>query len=530
MRKLHLIIIAISLFVAGCSTESTRNTFLTHVDSLQRINSDSAFNLLYENKTNFLLPEDKAYYSLLYCETYLRKPLFFQTNQDIDTLIAYYKQHDESRLLARALLCKSLNQYKHGHYKDALNNAIAAEQNTETNDTYQQCLIKQQLGLINLSNGCYQRALQQFKEARRAARAFKTNLPLIAQCYLHESHAHKRLGHADSTMQCLKQALPFIDKTEHHTYAEAMTSIGEWYLDHKDYAHACAYLAQAYPFDYSYHAAMAMGNLWQSKGNMPKAEDYWYQAANSNDHETRMAALDSLLKSKPDNTFLLQEYRRATKDAPHINTDEIAQLQADYEHATLQKRAYQRINALLTGIICLAFLIFIGHRYYKNKLKTLRHSLNNINARYLNDLEQYQQARSKISLLEKRIASYQDDKKAPEKWNIENEMLTNSCVISLHRLASRGQTAPESNWQELALLIANHDTPLIKLLNQSDLNAKERHICMLIRLRFIPSELSALLGISPQSVTNMRQRLLQKLFHEKGGAKDFDERIRAVSS
>jgi putative tetratricopeptide repeat-containing domain protein len=51
---------------------------------------------------------------------------------------------------------------------------------------------------------------------------------------------------------------------------------------------------------------------------------------------------------------------------------------------------------------------------------------------------------------------------------------------------------------------------------------------MLIRLRFIPSELSALLGISPQSVTNMRQRLLQKLFHEKGGAKDFDEKIRAI--
>ena len=107
-------------------------------------------------------------------------------------------------------------------------------------------------------------------------------------------------------------------------------------------------------------------------------------------------------------------------------------------------------------------------------------------------------------------------------------MLTSACVFSLHRLASRGQMAPESNWHELSQLIVNHDTPLIKLLNHGDLNAKERHICMLIRLRFIPSELSALLGISPQSVTNMRQRLLQKLFHEKGGAKDFDEKIRAI--
>ena len=528
MRKLHLIILIISLFVAGCSTKSTRNAFLMHVDSLQRTNPDSAFNLLYENNTLFTTPEDKAYYSLLYCETFLKKPLLFQTNQTIDTLINYYRQLDESTLLARALLCKSINQHKHGYYKEALTNAIAAEQHTANSDKYQQSLTKLQLGSINLANGCYQRALQQFKEARQSARAFKRNQPLIAQCYLYESHAHKRLRHADSTMLCLKQALPFIDKTDHHTYAEAMTSIGEWYLDHQDDAHAGAYLTQAYPLDDSYHAAMAIGNLWQRKGKTAMAKDYWYQAANASDHETRMTALDSLLKFKPDNTFLLQEYRRATKEAPHINTDEIAQLQADYEHATLQKRAYQRINALLLSIICLAFLAITGHRHYKNKLKTLRHSLNNVNAQYVQYLEEYQQARSKISLLENRIAHYQDDRKAPEKWNIENEMLTSACVFSLHRLASRGQMAPESNWHELSRLIVNHDTPLIKLLNHSDLNAKERHICMLIRLRFIPSELSALLGISPQSVTNMRQRLLQKLFHEKGGAKDFDEKIRAI--
>ena len=53
MRKLHLIILIISIFVAGCSTKSTRNAFLMHVDSLQRTNPDSAFNLLYENNTLF---------------------------------------------------------------------------------------------------------------------------------------------------------------------------------------------------------------------------------------------------------------------------------------------------------------------------------------------------------------------------------------------------------------------------------------------------------------------------------------------
>ena len=39
------------------------------------------------------------------------------------------------------------------------------------------------------------------------------------------------------------------------------------------------------------------------------------------------------------------------------------------------------------------------------------------------------------------------------------------------------------------------------------------------------SEIAILVASSPQSITNLRVRLLQKLFNETGGAKDFDQRI-----
>ena len=42
---------------------------------------------------------------------------------------------------------------------------------------------------------------------------------------------------------------------------------------------------------------------------------------------------------------------------------------------------------------------------------------------------------------------------------------------------------------------------------------------------FQPSEIAILVASSPQSITNLRVRLLQKLFNETGGAKDFDQRI-----
>ena len=234
------------------------------------------------------------------------------------------------------------------------------------------------------------------------------------------------------------------------------------------------------------------------------------------------------MKLDPENVFLLQQHQQTTRYAPRLNTDEIAQLQTDFEQAILQKKAYERINSLLVALIVLIISAFLGYHYYKRKLKKLRQHLSSINARYLNDLEQYQQTRAEIKHLEQRIAAYQEDKQQPEQWNLNPAMVTSDCVFTLHRQAARGEMATDSLWQALNQLMASHDPHLFNLLITHNLNDKERHICMLIRLRFIPSELSTLLGISPQNATNLRQRLLIKLFNARGGARDFDEKIRAV--
>ena len=124
---------------------------------------------------------------------------------------------------------------------------------------------------------------------------------------------------------------------------------------------------------------------------------------------------------------------------------------------------------------------------------------------------------------------YQEDEEAPEKWSIENMLLNAEAVISLHRIASRGQCANEVNWQQLTQLISERDKSMAILLsNNPELSEREQHVVMLIRLRFIPSEISVLMDVSAQNVTNMRQRLMQKMFGENGGARDFDRRIREL--
>lgn len=124
---------------------------------------------------------------------------------------------------------------------------------------------------------------------------------------------------------------------------------------------------------------------------------------------------------------------------------------------------------------------------------------------------------------------YQEDKETPEKWNIENMLLNADAVISLHRIASKGQSANEVNWQKLTQLISECDKNIaIALRGNLELSEREQHVIMLIRLRFIPSEISVLMDVSAQNVTNMRQRLMQKMFGDNGGARDFDRRIREL--
>ena len=194
----------------------------------------------------------------------------------------------------------------------------------------------------------------------------------------------------------------------------------------------------------------------------------------------------------------------------------------------MQRETYVRTITWLCIVVGILFILILSYLYYHYKIKAVRRRLSDINTKYLQYLEDYHNAKCDIEELKNKIVKYQEDKDAPEKWNIENMLLNADAVISLHRIASKGQTANEVNWYQLNQLISERDKNLAISLNNLKLSEREEHVIMLIRLRFIPSEISVLMDISAQSVTNMRQRLMLKIFGDKGGARDFDRRIREL--
>ncbi len=85
------------------------------------------------------------------------------------------------------------------------------------------------------------------------------------------------------------------------------------------------------------------------------------------------------------------------------------------------------------------------------------------------------------------------------------------------------------DWTELSEITEQYVPGFSRFIHQNGvLSERDTHICMLIKMRFHPSEIAVLIGASPQTVTNSRVRLLRKIFGEQGGAKDFDEHIREM--
>ena len=89
-----------------------------------------------------------------------------------------------------------------------------------------------------------------------------------------------------------------------------------------------------------------------------------------------------------------------------------------------------------------------------------------------------------------------------------------------------------SDWLRGSIRDKNHfekyDNAFLSFLLSKENVLKEREflLCLLTRLRFLPSEMACLLDVSPQVITNIRAKLLSSLYNIKGGAQIFDERIR----
>ena len=137
--------------------------------------------------------------------------------------------------------------------------------------------------------------------------------------------------------------------------------------------------------------------------------------------------------------------------------------------------------------------------------------------------KELEQARVKLSMM-------QEDKKIPEQWDMEDALLSSNIVCKFHKMALGLHTIPESDWDQLRTIAYQYLPNFMQVINSLpyQINRRETDLCILLRLRFILSEISILLDMRPNNLSNLRKRLLKRMFGVDGSASDFNEKILSI--
>ena len=236
------------------------------------------------------------------------------------------------------------------------------------------------------------------------------------------------------------------------------------------------------------------------------------------------------------------------------SSEHLLRYQSLYNYTKIQEQALKaeqkasrlRVTMILLVVMGIAIAI-IAWSIYQKRLKKERQKQIETNKGYQSllheieksaeelqlvktDSERFQREKeSEIQKLQTALAMYQDNEQSVEQWSDERAIFACDIAKRLHSLSSHAQKATPN---ELNCLLVTAQNAFPKFYaNITDASKGLSHteivISILIRFRFIPSEISLLLGLSSQRITNLKSSVNQKLFGTQG-AKTLDSHLMSL--
>ena len=211
-----------------------------------------------------------------------------------------------------------------------------------------------------------------------------------------------------------------------------------------------------------------------------------------------------------------------------------------------QKASHLRVTMILLVVIGIAIAIIVWSIYQK-RLKKERQKQIETNKGYQSllheieksaeelqlvktDSERFQREKeSEIQKLQTALAMYQDNEQSVEQWSDERAIFACDIAKHLHSLSSHAQNATPNELNSLLDTAQNAFPKFYANITDASkgLSHTEIIISILIRFQFIPSEISLLLGLSSQRITNLKSSVNQKLFGTQG-AKTLDSHLMSL--
>ena len=550
MKKL-IFILSLSMIIVmlGCSRERLGNhseyadrlvhEVLLEAERLVEEHPDSAMVMIWKFYVQGMEPDillgengrqlitaddDAALFSLVYTEAIHKKGMTMHQDTLIARSLAYYERTGEEKRLCKTLIHRGLTCMDNGQLETAVGHLKRSE--TMAKELGDDALVYEAsmaLGRLNLAARCHSLMAQHYKAALSVAHQMGSNTR-TALTLNSLMRAFLQFGQADSAYQYAEQAATLHQNMEPAVQAELLASMGSIKLRKHKRSEGKAMLELALKLFPSSFAALQLGNSLAAEGDTLKACDLWAEALQTMDEEVEIEALQHLVAyyenheqwraldlSKMLNGLLQGSRRNGT-------TERVAELQAQYDHEQAQRKWRRRLG--LMGVGCLALgvgcWVLVAER---RRRKRQYHEL----IQHIAELQEELNARCSTD------AAEENRQQEQERAGLST-LLDSNLVYWFHRKAQVGKQPDHDDWSELHELFSQHQPLFLRAISRhEDLPDRDLHVCMLIRLRFQPTEIATLIGASPQTVTNRRTSLLSKLFGEKGGARDFDRRIREMN-
>lgn len=267
-----------------------------------------------------------------------------------------------------------------------------------------------------------------------------------------------------------------------------------------------------------------------------------YEQRKNSDSIAKYATLSYELN---DSAYLLSEMQNIQKFQASYN----------YNHHKLlaeqsEKRAQQSLNLLIVIIalvVIISILVYFRFRSYQTKrkaeilqyrkdlekLERLQTELQDIcSEEKLSPWEIFEKKQEEIVTILNRVSAYKRKTKQPFA-NLEERLSKSPIVKRLKEYVNINpyQKASQSDFAELRSLLNEEVPHFYTTLNTPHytLSEIEYDVSMLLRVRFSPMDIHKLTGMSPGYVSNMRSRLLLRVYGIDGSPADYDKRILAIS-
>ena len=560
--------VLIAMAIVSCNRDVATMETLSHAEAIMQEHPDSALSLLQAIDTEAIATDRcRALHALLLSQAYDKNYIDLTSDSLISIAINYYADTDDHRHAMLAHYYRGRIYENDGDIASCIIQCLDAEKRTLLINDYFY------LGMIyGTIADCYNKAYNFDEERNYALRSLESFKKTSNELYIKYAY----LSYGVSLVNCKKysdaekfyEELLKVDKYKQDNifYRKIISNFIHLKWINKDYQAIRKILysiKNEYECDATTFAIIA--DLYRNENKIDSAQSYLSNAKMliKTDREkaiTKHVEYDIMCDN--------QNYAQARKQLSDLNKiqndairiiweQSVIKNQRDYfrqktELAEYKNREQKLIHIsayIIIGILVLCIAFFIVYRYKKekriNKLK-----LNQILQELSYKETQIAKTKQRISLTEKALSEEQHlNKQYCNEIEIQNQMLklyekqqeyeiiyrqiaerqvAKSSIVGYFKAVAHSETNTinHDDWEQLYKYVNTQYPQFVQRLSDLvKLSEIEHKVCVLVKCKMTPKEISILTNRSIESVSSIRRRLYKKIYMKQGKPSDLDNLI-----